>query len=130
MALIADDHGSGGFHGPSLGEFFPPAILFEGTPFELNRIMLIRLLVVTVLIVWLLIATRRLRVIPTRGQVVTEFLLGFVRNSIIIQALGEKDGKRFMVPLMTMFFLIIGLNITGIVPFLNIAGTSVIGTPL
>lgn len=105
-------------------------MLFEGTPFELNRIMIIRLLVVTVLIVWLLIATRRLRVIPTRGQVVTEFLLGFVRDSIIVQALGEKDGRRFMVPLMTMFFLILGLNITGIVPFLNIAGTSVIGTPL
>ncbi len=92
--------------------------------------MLIRLLVVTVLIVWLIIATRRMRVIPTRGQVAAEFLLGFVRNNIVIQTLGEKDGRRFMVPLMTMFFLIIGLNITGIIPFLNIAGTSVIGTPL
>jgi F-type H+-transporting ATPase subunit a len=105
-------------------------VLFAGTPFELNRIMLIRLLVVTVLIVWLLLATRRMRVIPTRGQVVTEFLLGFVRENIIISTLGEKDGRRFMAPLMTMFFLIIGLNVTGIVPFLNIAGTSVIGTPL
>ena len=129
-ALPSADPGDGEFHGPSLDEFFPPAIFFEGTPFELNRIMLIRLLVVTVLIVWLLLATRNLRIIPTRAQVATEFVLGFVRNSIIIQALGEKDGKRFMVPLMTMFFLIIGLNITGIVPFLNIAGTSVIGTPL
>ncbi len=101
-----------------------------GTPFELNRIMLIRLLVVTVLIVWLLLATRRMRIVPTRGQAASEFILGFVRNNIIIETLGEKDGKRFMAPLMTMFFLIIGLNITGIVPFLNIAGTSVIGTPL
>lgn len=119
-----------GFHPPSLAEFFPDIVLFAGTPFALNRIMLIRLLVVTVLIIWLVIATRRMRVIPTRGQVVTEFLLGFVRNDIIISTLGEKDGRRFMVPLMTMFFLIIGLNITGVVPFLNIAGTSVIGTPL
>jgi len=125
---LADDPGE--FHGPSLAEFFPPAVLFADTPFELNRIMIIRLLVVTILIVWLLIATRRMRVIPTRGQVVTEYILGFVRENIIISTLGEKDGKRFMVPLMTMFFLIIGLNITGIVPFLNIAGTSVIGTPL
>ncbi len=129
-ALPSADPGDGEFHGPSLDEFFPPAVLFEGTPFELNRIMIIRLLVVTVLIVWLLLATRRMRVVPTRGQVVTEFLLGFVRNNIVIETLGEKDGKRFMVPLMTMFFLILGLNITGIVPFLNIAGTSVIGTPL
>jgi F-type H+-transporting ATPase subunit a len=127
---MADPEDGGGFHGPSLAEFFPDIVLFEGTPFALNRIMLIRLLVMTVLIVWLVIATRQMRVVPTRGQVVTEFLLGFVRDNIIIQALGEKDGRRFMVPLMTMFFLILGLNITGIVPGLNIAGTSVIGTPL
>lgn len=129
-ALPSADPGDGEFHGPSLDEFFPPAIFFADTPFEINRIMLIRLVVVAILIIWLLIATRRMRVIPTRGQVATEFLLGFVRNNIVIGTLGEKDGKRFMVPLMTMFFLILGLNITGIIPFLNIAGTSVIGLPL
>lgn len=127
---MAEDPADGGFHGPSLTEFFPEIVLFEGTPFALNRIMIIRLLVVTLLIVWLLLATRRMRIVPTRFQAASEFLLGFVRNNIIIETLGEKDGKRFMVPLMTMFFLILGLNITGVVPFLNIAGTSVIGTPL
>lgn len=125
---MADEPGE--FHGPSLAEFFPEIVLFEGTPFALNRIMLIRLLVTALLIVWLVIATRRMRIVPTRFQAANEFLLGFVRNNIVIETLGEKDGKRFMVPLMTMFFLIIGLNITGVVPFLNIAGTSVIGTPL
>ncbi len=128
-ALLADD-ADGGFHGPSLGEFFPPAILFEGTPFELNRIMMIRILITVLLIVWLIIATRRMRIVPSRFQVANEFLLGFVRNNIVIETLGEKDGKRFMAPLMAMFFLILGLNLTGVVPFLNIAGTSVIGTPL
>jgi F-type H+-transporting ATPase subunit a len=36
-------------------EFYPDAIFFAGTPFELNRIMLIRLLVMTALVVlfWL-----------------------------------------------------------------------------
>ncbi|MGV3713372.1 F0F1 ATP synthase subunit A, partial [Pseudolysinimonas sp.] len=126
---LADDP-SGGFSGPSLSDFFPPAILFEGTPFELNRIMLIRLVVTALLIVWLLLATRRMRIIPTRGQVAAEFLLGFVRNNIIIETLGEKDGRRFMAPLMTFFFLVLALNITGVVPGLNIAGTSVIGLPL
>jgi len=92
--------------------------------------MLIRLLVTALLIVWMVVSTRRLRVVPTRGQVITEFLFGFVRNNIVIETLGEKDGRRFMAPLMTMFFLTLGLNLTGIVPFLNIAGTSVIGTPL
>ena len=40
LLVAADDdgHDDGAFHGPSLTEFFPPAIFFEGTPFELNRI--------------------------------------------------------------------------------------------
>lgn len=125
---LADDDGA--FHGPSLDEFFPPVVLFEDSPFELNRIMIIRLLVTAILILLLWLGTRRMSVVPSRSQVVTEFLLGFVRNNIVIETLGEKDGKRFMVPLMTMFFLVLGLNLTGIIPFLNIAGTSVIGTPL
>jgi F-type H+-transporting ATPase subunit a len=130
MVQFDDDHGSGGFHGPSLNEFFPPAIFFEGTPFEMNRIMMIRVIVTVLLIVWLLIATRRLRVVPTRGQVANEFVLGFIRNNIVIETLGEKDGKRFMAPLMAMFLLILGLNLTGTIPLFNIAGTSVIGTAL
>ncbi|MFT4285776.1 MAG: F0F1 ATP synthase subunit A [Protaetiibacter sp.] len=129
LVRFSDDT-DGGFHGPSLEEFFPPAVLFEGTPFELNRIMLIRILITVLLIVWMLVATRRMRLVPTRAQAANEFLFGFVRNSIIIETLGEKDGKRFMAPLFAMFFLILGLNLTGIVPGLNIAGTSVIGTPL
>ena len=46
LVHAADD--DGGFHGPSIDEFFPPAILFDGTPFEINRIMLIRFLAVVV----------------------------------------------------------------------------------
>jgi F-type H+-transporting ATPase subunit a len=72
MAPIDDDHGSGGFHGPSLGEFFPDAIFFAGTPFELNRIMLIRIVVTVLLVVWLVLATRNLKVVPGRGQVINE----------------------------------------------------------
>ena len=128
--LRFSDDTDGGFHGPSLEEFFPPAILFEGSPFELNRIMVIRILVTVVLIVWLLLATRKMRIVPTRGQVANEFILGFIRNNIVYETLGEKDGKRFMAPLMAMFILILGLNLTGVIPGLNIAGTSVIGTPL
>ncbi len=130
MAQFDDDHGSGGFHGPSLNEFFPDAILFAGTPFELNRIMLIRIVVTILLVVWLVLATRNLKVVPGRGQVINEYILGFIRNNIVIESLGEKDGKRFMAPLMAMFILILGLNLTGIIPFFNIAGTSVIGTAL
>lgn len=120
----------GEFCGPSVEEFFPEPILFIGTPFEMNRILLIRMLVVVVLAVIFWVATRRLRVVPTKGQVVFETITGFVRNNIIIETLGEKDGRRFMPVLFTIFFLTLGLNITGIIPGLQIASTGLIGQAL
>jgi F-type H+-transporting ATPase subunit a len=96
----------------------------------MNRLELIRLLVMVVLVLWLWLGTRRMSVVPKRGQVVTEFLLGFPRNNIVIETLGEKDGRRFMPLLMTVFFVTLGMNLTGIVPGLQLAGTSVIGIPL
>ena len=125
--MAADD---GGFEPPTIEDFFPGPVLFAGTPFELNRIMLIRLLVVALLVLWLWLGTRRMKLIPGRGQGITEVLLGFVRNSIAIETLGEKDGKRFLPIIMTMFFLVFGMNITSVIPGLQIAGTAVIGLPL
>jgi F-type H+-transporting ATPase subunit a len=105
-------------------------VLFQGTPFELNRVMLIRLLVVAVLLIFFWLGTRRMKIVPTRGQVAFEFLTGFVRDNIVIGTLGEKDGKRFMPVLMTIFFVTLGMDLTGVIPGLQIAGTSVIGLPL
>ena len=127
--IIADSAGSG-FNPPSIDDFFPPTLLFAGTPFALNRLEAIRLIVLVVLVVWMVFGTRRMSLVPKRGQVVTEFLLGFPRNSIIIETLGEKDGRRFMPILMTVFFVTIGMNLTGIIWPLQLAGTSIIGVPL
>jgi F-type H+-transporting ATPase subunit a len=129
--------GETGFHPPSIYEFYPEIVAFEGTPFALNRIMLIRLIVAVFLIVLFLIWTNRFRkavatntVVPTRFQLVGEILLNFVRKNIAHDQLGEKDGDRFLPLLVTIFFMVLGMNITGIIPGFNIAGTSVIGVPL
>jgi F-type H+-transporting ATPase subunit a len=88
------------------------------------------MLVVVVLAVIFWVATRNLKVVPTKGQVVFETITGFVRNNIIIESLGEKDGRRFMPVLFTIFFLTLGLNITGVIPGLQIASTGLIGQAL
>ncbi len=54
----------------------------------------------------------------------------FLRDNIVIGTLGERDGKRFMSVLMTIFFVTFGMNATGVLPGLQIAGTSLIGLPL
>jgi F-type H+-transporting ATPase subunit a len=92
--------------------------------------MLIRLLVVAVLVLIFWLGTRSMKLVPGRGQAAFEIVTGFVRNNIIVGTLGEKDGRRFMPVLMTIFFVTLGMNITGVIPGLQIAGTSVIGLPL
>jgi F-type H+-transporting ATPase subunit a len=128
--LVTDDGKGGSFVGPTINEFFPDPVLLVGTPFELNRIMLIRLLVVVILIVLFSIGTRRMKVIPGRFQSLVEMGFDFVRVGIAENILGKADGKRFLPLLTTFFFMIIAMDLTGIIPGLNIAGTSVIGVPL
>ena len=83
---------------------------------------------VLILLFWL--GTRRMKVVPGRGQSILEFITGFVRTNIAEGNLGVKDGARFLPLLSSMFFAILALNISGIIPGLNLAGTSVIGFPL
>ena len=129
IAVAASEEG-GGFHGPSINEFFPPALLFEGTPFELNRLMAIRILVVIVLVVLFWLATRNMKVVPGRGQAAFEAIFGFVRKGIIYDTLGERLGRRYEALIMTLFFLVLGMNLPGIIPGLQLAGTSAIGLPI
>jgi F-type H+-transporting ATPase subunit a len=127
----------GEFSPPSIFEFYPEIVAFAGTPFAINRIMMIRLIVMVLLIVifWLWTAkfnkaVKTGNVVPGRFQLLGELALNFVRKSIAHDQLGEKDGERFLPLLTTIFFRVFGMNITGIIPFANIAGTSVIGIPL
>nr|WP_296667795.1 F0F1 ATP synthase subunit A [Demequina sp.] len=120
---------SDGFHAPTIADFFPPAILWEGTIFEFNRIMLVRVIAAIALIAVFWVVASRAKVVPSRGQATIEFILDFVRGQIVEPVMGEK-GKRFLPFLTTLFISIVFFNITGVVPFLNIAGTSLIGLPL
>ena len=127
VPMSTDD---GGFHGPTIDEFFPSALLFEDSPFEINRIMLVRFIAVAALILVFWLGTRRMTVVPGRFQSLIEMGLDLVRVNIADDVLGKKDGKRFLPLLTTIFFMVLFMNLTGVIPFLNIAGTSVIGVPL
>jgi F-type H+-transporting ATPase subunit a len=136
VAASTEESGTG-FHAPSIMEFYPEIVAFEGTPFALNRIMLIRLLVLTLLVIVFSLWTAKFKqsnktnnFVPGKFQLMGEISLNFVRKSIAHDQLGEKDGDRFLPLLTTIFFITLGMNITGIIPGLNIAGTSVIGLPI
>lgn len=111
-------------------EFFPEIVLFEGTPFAMNRIMIIRVIMGLLLLTLFWLGTRKMQVVPGRFQSIIEMGLDFVRVNIAEDLLGKKDAKRFLPILTSMFFIILFFNITGIIPTLNIAASAVIGFPL
>lgn len=111
-------------------EFFPPAILFEGTPFEINRIIIIRIFMAVLLVVLFWLGTRNMKIVPGRFQSLIEMGLDLVRVNIAEDLLGKKDGARFLPLLTTIFWATLFLNIPGIIPGFNISGTSLIGMPI
>jgi F-type H+-transporting ATPase subunit a len=119
----------GGFHAPTLDDFFPNPLLFEGTPFAMTRINLITLLmtgILSLLVVW---AFAKPKVVPRGMQNVGEWAILGMDKAITGEVLGAK-GKRYAPYLMSMFFLILFLNSSGILPPMHIPATSVIGVPL
>src|SRR3712207_1406190 len=119
--------GGAEFHAPSIEEFFPPVVLFAGTPFEMNRIMIIRVIVTLAIVLFFYLGTRRRRLVPRRFQTMVEVPLNFVRVNIAEDLRGRRVGQRFRPLSPTIFFLVLGMNIAGVIPPFNIAGTSVIG---
>ena len=81
--LLAASESEGGFHAPSIADFFPPAILFEGTIFQIDRIWIVRIVATIVLLAIFVVAARRARLVPGRFQNAIEMMLDFVRVQIV-----------------------------------------------
>ncbi|VEG27349.1 F0F1 ATP synthase subunit A [Actinomyces howellii] len=120
----------GGFHPPSIDDFFPPAFALLGSPFEVNRVMMVRIIMTVVLVLVFGIGAARARIVPGRFQNALEMILDFVRTNIAEEILGPVHGRRFAPILTTIFLGVFFLNISGIIPGLQIASTGVVGMPL
>jgi F-type H+-transporting ATPase subunit a len=128
LAVPLSDGGDGeGFQAPTVDEFFPPQVGdFWWSP---TRINIIGLVVTAVLCIFFFTALRKPALIPGKLQNLAEMAVDFVRVGIVEEILGAK-GKPYLNLLLTMFWMIFAFNITGIIPFMNIAVTAVIGVPL
>ncbi len=122
--------GDDSWHVPGLEEFFPEPFLFQGSPFEINRIVMVRLIAVVLLVVVFGLYARRAKLVPGRAQSGVEYLMEFVRKQIGQEIIGEEKADRYMPLLATLFFGVLFMNLTGVIPGLQIAATSVIGMPL
>ncbi|UJP41647.1 F0F1 ATP synthase subunit A [Cellulomonas palmilytica] len=127
---LASDEGGNGFHAPSIADFFPAPVLWEGTIFEFNRIQLIRIVAAVAITLLFVLVARRARLVPGRVQGVVEMGLDFVRVQIGEQILGKERARQYVPLLTTMFFAILAFNLTSVVPGFNMAGTALMGLPL
>ncbi|MDO4631959.1 MAG: F0F1 ATP synthase subunit A [Corynebacterium sp.] len=128
----------GEFHSPSMEEeFFPGESANEfiwvdhltGGWFNLDRIMLVRLVMAAILIIFFVVAMRKPKLVPTGMQNVAEIMLDFVRIHIAEEILGKKEGRRFFAVLVPIFFLVLFLNASSVIPFLNISSNARAGMP-
>mgnify|MGYP002660702467 CR=1 FL=1 len=87
MLTIAD-----GPEMPSVDDFLPDPFVFQGTPFAINRIILVRILATVIMLLVLGITASRAKLIPSRWQGAVEWLIEFVRDNIVYQVMGELRG--------------------------------------
>jgi F-type H+-transporting ATPase subunit a len=137
----------GEFHTPNLGhEFFPGGDKsptadipgrdglwlndFAGGLFAVDRLMLIRLLMIVILALFFYVAMRRPKIIPRGVQNVAEIGLDFVRVNIAEEILGKKEGRRFLPVITTIFFVVLIGNLPSVIPFLNVSPNARIGMPI
>lgn len=121
---------SSGWTPPSINDFLPPAIALEGTLLEFNRINLVQWFALLAIVIVFVLYTKRAKLVPGRAQSVVEFLLEFVRKNIAQEVIGKVSGLKYA-PLLTVIFItILFMNLTGLVPGLNIAGTVQIAIPI
>jgi F-type H+-transporting ATPase subunit a len=137
----------GEFHTPNLGhEFFPGGDKsptadipgrdglwlndFAGGLFAVDRLMLIRLLMIVILALFFFVAMRRPKLIPRGVQNVAEIGLDFVRVNVAEEILGKKEGRRFLPVITTVFFVVLIGNLPSVIPFLNVSPNARIGMPI
>ena len=116
------------FEPPSAPDFWQP-LVGDGA-FALTRPMILIVLSVIALALVMMAVTRRLAVVPGKGQYRVEGVYGLVRNSIARDIIGQEHFKPYLPLLFTLFTLILLNNLFGIIPFLQYPTMSRIGFPL
>jgi F-type H+-transporting ATPase subunit a len=103
-----------GFQAPGVEDFWQP-LVGDGA-FALTRPMVLIVLSTALLATVLVMATRNLSVVPSKGQAVLEASYSFVRNGIARDMIGDRHMRPYLPLLFSLFTLILVNNIFGIIP--------------
>jgi F-type H+-transporting ATPase subunit a len=99
---------------PGVEDFWQP--LIGSGAFAITRAAIVFGITAVVLAVVLVLATRKLTMVPSKGQMLLEETYGFVRNSIARDIIGSKDFLKFVPLLFSLFTVILVSNLLGVTP--------------
>ena len=126
MSLLAAAGES--YEAPTVADFWQP--LFGTGAYAVTRPALVLLLSALAIGLVLMQATRRLAMVPGRGQQVTESLYGLVRNSVARDVIGSRDFLKFVPMLFTFFVLVLVNNLFGVMPFIQYPSFARVALPV
>jgi len=111
---------------PGIEEFWQPLFGTDG-PWAITRPMFLMAFSLILITWWLLATTRKKALVPSRGQMGTEAVYGLVRNGVAKDLIGSHEFMRFVPLLFSMFVLILGNNLFGVIPPMSYPTMSRIG---
>jgi F-type H+-transporting ATPase subunit a len=109
--------------------FFWKPIAFAGTPFAINRVVLLMFLASLLCLAFFFLGSRRGAIVPKGLQTMAETAYLFVRNQIAIDVIGPEEGPKYANYLAALFFFIFFGNLLEIVPLVNFPVTSRMAIP-
>jgi F-type H+-transporting ATPase subunit a len=109
--------------------FFWKAVAFAGTPFAINRVVLLMMLASIMCLAFFFLGSRRGAIVPKGFQTLAETGYLFVRNQIAIDVIGPEEGPKYADYLAALFFFIFFSNLLEIVPGINFPVTSRMAIP-
>lgn len=113
------------FTPPGVGTFIYPPIFGEVTKPIVQAV-----LAAVVLIVYFLVATRRMSMVPSRGQFAAEYVYGIARNGMARDQIGSHEFKPFVPLILALFTFVLVNNLFGIIPVFQFPTLSRIGFPI
>jgi F-type H+-transporting ATPase subunit a len=108
--------------------FFWEPIAFAGTPFEINRVVVLMFVASIACMAFFLIGART-TLVPKGMHNLAETAYLFVRDRIAIDVIGPEEGLKFAPYLASLFFFIFFANLLEIVPGINFPVTSRMAIP-
>ena len=105
-----------------------PAFLFEGTPFAINKVVLVYLFAV-LLTVGLFVAGNKGRLVPSGAQNLAESAVNFIEDGIAMQTMGP-EGLKYTPFLASIFFFVFFTNIFEVIPIIQMPAAARIALPM